>query len=137
MTPNKYYRALLFMTACVPFCASGCLGAGDIFSETHHISGRYELAEGDAANPEEIWLFEKGSMTSLAGPLGSIGWNAQYVVFTERDAPVRWQVLDVSTGMRSVLSEEQRLRDPRLRSIAPLTPKTAWTKTPGKWGAIW
>jgi hypothetical protein len=118
--------ALLVM--CLP--TEGCMGWGDVFAPKHVASGDYSLMHGEPDSDNDVYLMVKGKSVSVAGPLHQIGWNQQYVIFTDANWPNPWSVIRVKDHSKFTVTEAQRLTDPAFKGITILSPQDAWnTKT--------
>ncbi len=117
-------KAVLVFLA-LPLLLTGCLGWGDMFAPKHAISG-YSLMQGEEGN--DVYLFVKGSSVSVAGPLHQIGWNGQYIVFTDDNWPTPWNVVRVADHHTVKISQQQFQTDDALKGIRLLSPSAAWNK---------
>jgi hypothetical protein len=117
-------RVLYLAVMLILLPLAGCMGWGDVFSPKHSISGDYYLMQGE--DGEAVYLMVKGRSGSVTGPIHQIGWNGQYIVFTDDNWPNRWNVIQILNHQSYRVSEEQRRADQTLRSIALLSPKAAW-----------
>lgn len=73
----------------------GCLGWGDLFRDKPLIAGDYFLMESELNSTDDLYLFTGGNTVSVAGPLNQIGWNQQYIIFTDANFPEEWAVIAV------------------------------------------
>ena len=64
--------------------------------------------------------------TSVAGPLHKLGWNQQYIIFTDQNWPNPWSVIRVKDHSKFTISETQRLSDSAFTQISILSPQAAW-----------
>jgi len=106
---------------------AGCMGLGDMFREKRFIAGDYFLMEGEADSTDDLYLFADDDTTSIAGPLDRIGWNQQYVVFTDID-PRQWDVINVKEHHRFKITDLQRTQDSRFQQIAIGSASEAWQR---------
>lgn len=95
-----------------------------MFAPKHTISGEYSLMQGEGG--DDIYLMVKGKSVSVAGPIHQIGWNGQYIIFTDANRPDPWKVIKVGNHQSYRVSEEQRRTDQTLKSINLLSPAAAW-----------
>jgi hypothetical protein len=106
----------------------GCLGWGDMFGEKRHIAGDYFLMEGEQNSTDDLYLFTRNSAASVAGPLKRIGWNSQYIIFTDANWPVPWNVMDVNKHIRFTITEVQRTHDPKFQQIDVAFTSESWER---------
>lgn len=118
--------AVLSLSLGLAFLLTGCLGWGDMFAPRHTISGDYSLMQGEGG--DDIYLFVKGASVSVAGPLHQIGWNGEYIIFTDANWPTPWNVLRVADHHLFKISQQQLQTDNALKGIALLSPSAAWNK---------
>ena len=121
---QAFRKAGLCSTLLLALLLSGCLGWGDMFAPRHAMSGDYFLMQGEGG--DDVYLMVKGSSGSVAGPLHEIGWNSQYIIFTDANWPTPWNVIKVSSHQSFRVSDEQRRTDQRLNDIRLLSPSAAW-----------
>lgn len=129
MVPMKFFSTkLLFCTALLLTCLSteGCLGCGDMFAPKHPVSGDYSLMQGESDSNPDLYLMVKGSSTSVAGPLHKVGWNQQYIIFTDENWPTPWSVIRVRDHSQFTITELQRGSDSAFKSISIVSPQSAW-----------
>lgn len=105
---------------------TGCMGWGDTFAPKHYISGDYFLMLGEPEDPNQVFLLSKGSSISIAGPMDQMGWNKDYIIFTDRNWPQPWSVIRVKDHQKFTITEKQRLADPSFRGIVIKKPSDAW-----------
>jgi len=74
-----------------------------------------------------FYLMQKGKSASVTGPLHEIGWNQQFVLFTDDNWPTRWNVIDVVDHRKFTIAENQRATDGRFSGIKVMSPTDAWT----------
>jgi hypothetical protein len=106
----------------------GCMGWGDMFREKRPIAGDYFLMEGEQDSTDDLYLFTGNSAASVAGPLNRIGWNPQYIIFTDANWPVQWNVMDVNKHIRFTITDTQRTQDPRFQQIDVGSTSQAWQR---------
>lgn len=104
----------------------GCLGWGDMFAPKHYISSEYFLMQGESESSAGVYLMMKGRSISLAGPLHQVGWNQQYIIFTDENLPDPWNVIRVTDHTQFKITEIQRAADPAFKVISILSPSKAW-----------
>ena len=102
------------------------MGWGDIFAAKHHVSGDYFLMKDEDPSSDDLYLMNKDVSISIAGPLREIGWNAQYIIFTDAISPQPWNVINVASHRKLRISEQQRQADSVFKSISLLSPSAAW-----------
>ena len=107
---------------------AGCIGWGDMFRERLTVSGDYFLMEGEGDSTDNLYLFNRDDSNSVAGPLKRIGWNQQYIVFTDANNPTPWNVITVKDHSKFTITDIQRSQDSRLQQIAIGSTSEAWQK---------
>jgi hypothetical protein len=107
------------------FVRSGLHGLGDMFAPKHAVSGDYLLMQGKSENME-VYLMVKGQSVSVAGPLHDLGWNDQYIIFTDANWPQPWNVIRVKDHAKFTITDAQRTTNPIFKGIAILSPADAW-----------
>lgn len=105
---------------------AGCLGWGDMFAPRRPIAGNYYLMQGEGA--EALYLFVRGNESSVAGPLHRIGWNHQYIIYTDDNKPSEWNVIAVREQNRFTINDIQRTQDSRFQQIDIFSWSDAWEK---------
>lgn len=118
--------ASLVMMLALSLSAIGCLGWGDMFAARHPISGDYFLMQGESDSSSEVYLMSKWRSISEAGPLYKVGWNQQYIIFTDQNWPTPWNVIRVKDHTKFTITEKQRVTDSNFKGIAILLPSDAW-----------
>ncbi|MGB8521461.1 MAG: hypothetical protein WCD43_00715 [Candidatus Acidiferrales bacterium] len=106
---------------------SGCMGWGDMFAPRRPIAGDYYLMQGEAA--EALYLFVRGNQSSIAGPVHRIGWNHQYIIYTDDNKPTEWNVIAVKEHTPFTINDVQRAQDSRFQQIVILSWSDAWEKS--------
>ena len=106
----------------------GCLGWGDMFGEKPVIAGDYFLMEGEQNTTDDLYLFTGDNTVSVAGPLDRIGWNQQYIVFTDAKYPDQWNVIAVKEHSRLRITDNQRTQDSRFDHISVGSTAAAWQR---------
>ena len=124
ITSWKSY-SLCLVLAILSLSADGCLGAADIFAAKHPISADYFLMQGESSE-NDVYLMSKGSSVSVAGPMHQLGWNQQYILFTDENWPHPWNVIRVKDHAKFTITDSQRLTDPAFKGIAIMSPSSAW-----------
>jgi hypothetical protein len=92
------------------------MGWLDIFSPEHTLSGDFPLMQGESANIE-VYLMSKGQSVSVAGPLHQLGWNEQYIIFTDANWPKPWNVIRVKDHAKFIITDAQRTTDPGFKEF--------------------
>jgi hypothetical protein len=105
---------------------AGCLGWGDMFAPKRTIAGDYFLMEGETS--EGLYLFVRGNDSSVTGKLHQIGWNHQYIIYTDDNKPIEWNVIVVKEHSRFTINEIQRAQDSRFHQIVIGSPLEAWER---------
>lgn len=105
---------------------AGCLGWGDMFAPKRPIAGDYFLMEGEAS--EGLYLFVRGNDSSITGKLHRIGWNHQYIIYTDDNKPIEWNVIAEKGHNQFTITEIQRAQDSRFQQIVIVSPSEAWEK---------
>jgi hypothetical protein len=108
---------------------TGCLGWGDLFQEKRFIAGDYFLMESDRNTTDDLYLFTGDNSGSIAGPLNRIGWNQQYIVFTNARLPTQWNVITVKDHSEFNITDTQRTEDARFRKIIVGSASEAWQRS--------
>jgi hypothetical protein len=101
------------------------MGWFDIFAPKHTLSGDFSLMQGESAE-SEIYLMSKGQSVSVAGPLHQLGWNQQYIIFTDANWPQPWNVIRVQDHAKFTITDVQRKTDPTFKGISIMSPTDAW-----------
>jgi hypothetical protein len=104
----------------------GCLGWGDMFAPKRPIAGDYFLMEGDENTTKDLYLLVRHHSTSVAGRLHRIGWNQQYIIYTDDNNPTEWNVVVVKEHTRFTITDIQRTQDSRFKQIAIGSASEAW-----------
>jgi hypothetical protein len=107
---------------------TGCLGWGDLFQEKRFIAGDYFLMESDRNTTDDLYLFTGDNTVSIAGPLNRIGWNQQYIIFTDANHPAQWNVITVKEHRESKITDTQRTQDSRFQHIILGSASEAWQR---------
>jgi hypothetical protein len=105
---------------------AGCIGWGDMFSPKRAIAGDYFLMEGET--PDRLYLFVRGKAGSVTGELCRIGWNRQYIIYTDENQSIKWNVIAVEGHEQFKINDIERAHDSRFREIAISSPSEAWEK---------
>jgi hypothetical protein len=105
------------------------MGWLDLLAPRHKTSGDFSLMQGEVADPE-IYLKSKGQSVSVAGPIHQIGWNDQYIVFTDANWPQPWNVIRVKDHTKFTITDAQRTTDPTFKVIPITSPTDAWNSKP-------
>jgi hypothetical protein len=82
--------------------------------------------EGDENTTEDLYLLVRHHSNSVAGRLHRIGWNQQYIIYTDGNDPTEWNVIAVKEHGRFTISEIQRRQDSRFKQIAIGSASEAW-----------
>lgn len=101
-----------------------------MFAPRRPIAGNYYLIQGDEA--EALYLFVRGNQSSIAGPLHRIGWNQQYIIYTDDNKPTEWNVIAVREHGQFTIDDVQRAQDSRFQQIAIVSQSEAWEKAKSK-----
>jgi hypothetical protein len=109
---------------------AGCLGWGDMFATKRTIAGDYFLREGDTS--QDLFLFRRGSNSSVTGDLHRIGWNHEYIIYTDDNKPTEWNVIAVKERTQFTINEVQRAQDSRFQQIVIGSRSEAWEKAKSK-----
>jgi hypothetical protein len=115
-------RIVLVFFLFVPL--AGCLGWGDVFAPRRPIAGDYFLMQGDTS--EGLYLFVRGNDSSVTGELHRIGWNQQYIIYTDDNKPTEWNVIVVKEHSQFTINDGQRVQDSRLQQIVIHSRPEAW-----------
>ena len=91
----------------------------------HKISGDFLLVQSESANVE-VYLMSNQQTVSVAGPLHQIGWNKQYIIFTDANWPKPWNVIRVKDHTKFTITDTQRTTDPAFNGILITSPTDAW-----------
>ena len=102
------------------------MGWGDIFAPKRPVAGDYFLMEGKGT--EDLYLFVRGNDNSITGKLHRIGWNHQYIVYTDDNKPSEWNVITVKEHNQFTISDIERTRDSRFQQIVIGSWSEAWEK---------
>jgi hypothetical protein len=94
---------------------AGCMGWGDVLAPKRPVAGDYFLMEGKES--EDLYLFVRGNDNSITGKLHRIGWNHQYIVYTDENKPVEWNVIAINDHSEFMINDSQRRRDSRFQQI--------------------
>jgi hypothetical protein len=108
---------------------TGCLGWGDLFQEKRFIAGNYFLMESDLNTTDDLYLFTGDNSVSIAGPLNRIGWNQQYIVFTNAGFPKQWNIITVKEHSEFNITDIQRTQDARFQKIIVGSASEAWQRS--------
>jgi hypothetical protein len=103
---------------------AGCLGWGDMFAPRRPIAGDYFLMQGDTS--EGLYLFVRGNDSSITGELHRIGWNQQYIIYTDDNKPTEWNVIVVKEHSQFTIKDTQRAQDPSFQEIVVQSRPEAW-----------
>jgi hypothetical protein len=104
------------------------MGWGDMFRERRVIAGDYYLMEGERDTTDDLYLCTRENSGSVAGPLKRIGWNSQYIIFTDANWPVPWNVMDVNKHIRFTITDNQRTQDVKFQQIDVGSTSEAWQR---------
>jgi hypothetical protein len=104
----------------------GCLGWGDMFAPRRPIAGDYFLMEGEEGITKDLYLLVHPDPNSVAGPLHRIGWNQQYILYTDDNRPTEWNVIAVKEHTTFAITDIQRMQDFRFKQIAIGSTSEAW-----------
>ena len=88
----------------------------------HKISGNFLLVQGESG----IYLMSDWQTVNVAGPLHQIGWNKQYIIFTDANRPTPWNVIRVKDHTKFTITDTQRTTDPAFNGILITSPTDAW-----------
>ena len=126
--PNENFLDEISFFIALLTCLSteGCMGWGDMFAPKHLVSGDYSLMQGESDSNPDVYLMVKGSSTSVAGPLHKLGWNQQYIIFTDANWPNPWSVIRVKDHSKFTITETQRVSDSAFKGISIVSPQAAW-----------
>ena len=113
--------ALLLLLSAVSL---GCLGWGDLFAPKRYIAGDYFLKGDD--DLEKFYLSANRGPSSIAGPLRRIGWNQQYIIYTDDNKPNEWNVIAVKEHTQLTITDVQRKQDSRFNQIPIGSAPDAW-----------
>lgn len=97
-----------------------------MFAPKRPIAGDYFLMEGEAS--EGLYLFVRGNDSSITGKLHRIGWNHQYIIYTDDNKPIEWNVIAEKGHNQFTITEIQRAQDSRFQQIVIVSPSEAWEK---------
>jgi hypothetical protein len=111
--------AVLFLLSAV---SVGCLGWGDMFAPKRSVAGDYFLKGDD--DLETFYLFAHPGQGSVAGPLRRIGWNQQYIIYTDDNKPRN--VIAVKEHTQFTITDVQRMQDSRFKQIPIGSAPDAW-----------
>jgi hypothetical protein len=84
--------------------------------------------EGEQNTTDDLYLFTGDNTVSVAGPLSRIGWNQQYIIFTDAKYPGQWNVTAVKEHSRLRITDNQRTQDSRFSHIAIGSTAAAWQR---------
>jgi hypothetical protein len=102
------------------------MGWGDIFAAKHRVAGDYFFMRGESGSADEVYLLVKGTSISVAGPLRRVGWNEQYIIFTDENWPTPWSVIEVSDRRKFTITDAQLGTEKAFKDIKMLSPADAW-----------
>ena len=74
----------------------------------------------------DLYLMVRDYSGSVAGPLYKIGWNEQYIIYTDANRPEPWNVIDVRNYTRVSISDALRTSSRRFQAIRIMEPAEAW-----------
>ncbi len=97
-----------------------------MFAPKRPIAGDYFLMQGDTS--EGLYLFVRGNDSSLTGNLHQIGWNHQYIIYTDDNKPIKWNIIVVKEHSQFTINEIQRAQDSRFQQIVISSPPEAWER---------
>ena len=103
---------------------SGCVGIGDMFEEKRHLTGDYYIERPDGG----IYLFVEGKSSSVTGHIQQIGWNQQYIIFTDINSPQPWSLIVVKEHRTLTITEAERIANEGLKKIRIINPSEAWNR---------
>jgi hypothetical protein len=105
---------------------AACMGWGDLFAPKRPVAGDYFLMEGKES--DDLHLFVRGNDISITGKLHRIGWNHQYIVYTDENKPVEWNVIAIKDHSEFMINDSQRSQDSRFQQIVIESLSEAWEK---------
>jgi len=82
--------------------------------------------EGEGNSPNDLYLLVHPQAISVAGPIHRIGWNQQYIIYTDDNKPTEWNVIEVNEHRQFTTTDIQRTQDSRFKQIAIGSPSEAW-----------
>jgi len=82
--------------------------------------------QGEDPEQPETYLFVGKNSNSFAGPLHKIGWNQQYVIFTDENWPNPWNVIRIENRQKFTITEKQRTTEETYKQIPICSPADAW-----------
>jgi hypothetical protein len=88
----------------------------------HKVSGNFLLVQGESG----FYLMSDWQTVNVAGPLHQIGWNKQYIIFTDANWPKPWNVMRVKDHTKFTITDAQRTTDPAFNGISIMSPTDAW-----------
>jgi hypothetical protein len=86
------------------------------------IFGDFLLVQGESG----VYLMSDWQTVNVAGPLHQIGWNKQYILFTDANWPKPWNVVRVKDHTKFAITDTQRTTDPAFNGIVIMSPTDAW-----------
>jgi hypothetical protein len=95
-----------------------------MFAPKRSIAGDYFLMGDDAL--ENFYLLVHPGHGSIAGPLHRIGWNQQYIIYTDDNRPTEWNVIAVTEHTEFTITDIQRMQDSRFKQIPIGSATDAW-----------
>jgi hypothetical protein len=101
-----------------------------MFAPKRPIAGDYFLMQGDTA--EGLYLFVRGNNSSVTGELHRIGWNHEYIIYTDDNRPTEWNVIVVKDHNQLTINDIQRVQDPRFQKIVVHSRPEAWEQAKGQ-----
>ena len=91
-------------------------------SPEHKISGNFLLVQGESG----VYLMSDWQTVNVAGPLHQIGWNKQYIIFTDANRPNPWNVIRVKDHTKFTITDTQQTTDPAFNGVVIMSPTDAW-----------
>ena len=120
---KRWFACMAVLFLCLP--AQGCVGWFDLFAPQKKLSGDFALQQGESASLQ-FYLMSKGQSGSVAGPLHQLGWNEQYIIFTDANWPEPRNVIRVKDHSKFTITEALRTTDPAFKVIPIMSPTDAW-----------
>jgi len=88
----------------------------------HKIFRDFSLVQGESG----FYLMREWQTVNLAGPLHQIGWDKQYIIFTDANSPNPWNVIRIKDHTKFTITDAQRAADPAFNGIFMMSPTDAW-----------
>jgi hypothetical protein len=102
------------------------LGMGRYVCAQAAYCGLLFLMEGEEGITKDLYLLVHPKPNSVAGPLHRIGWNQQYILYTDDNRPTEWNVIAVKEHTTFAITDIQRMQDFRFKQIAIGSTSEAW-----------